>query len=215
MTQRNPDIFIEPIKTNISDFDTRNVAQDIQSLLWDDFSRLHNADLDDLRTLCNPDDEEMIDRQTRRLYHPAQDAQYYGIYEPGDPDMTGMAKIAPWTSEYEKAFVSPTLTALKSVLKLNKKAVGLDAFALSTTEDKRPMLTQVALEAIYFDDKIVPRDAELKAVVDINDDELTASLDKLGATAHEKIATIRLQEWTRSYTLRTLPAKQTFARPSW
>lgn len=214
MSQQNHNIFIEPIRTNISEYDTRKEATAVQSLLWDDFSRLHNADLEALRSLCNPDDDALIDRQAHRLSHPPEQTRYYGIYENGDPDMIGMTKIGPWTDEYEQAFASRTLTAFKSILKLNNKAVGLDAFALKTA-DNRSQLTHAALQSIYFDDRIVPVDAELKAAVDVNDDELTAAFDELGAAGHDRIGRIRLADWTRDYTLRTLPAKQTIARLSW
>ncbi|RYX78982.1 hypothetical protein EON76_04705 [bacterium] len=215
MTRHNQEVFLEPIRTDISLYDTKEVAHTVQSILWDDLSRLHNADLDDLRTLCNPEDEAKVALQADKLSRAQNDTRYYGMYEPGDPDMVGIAKIAPWGNEYEKSFTSPSLVALKSFLKLDiKTAVGLDAFALKTTEN-RARLTRAALNSIYWDDSIVPANAALKAVVDLNDKELIEAFDELGATAHEKIATIHLNDWTRDYTLRTLPAKQRTARTAW
>lgn len=217
MTRHNQEVSIEPIRTDISIVDTEKEARAIQSMLWDDFSRLHNADLDDLRTLCDPDDEEKVHQQTRRLYQKPDGTQYYNLYLRENHDKIGMAKIAPWGTEYERCFTSPTLVALKSILKLDQKAVGLDAFALKATEttENHASLTRAALNSIYWDDLITPVDAELKAVVDVNDKELTEAFDELGATAHEKIATIHLNDWTRDYTLRTLPAKQRTARTAW
>lgn len=214
MTRHNQEVYIEPIRTNISIVDTEKEAKAIQSILWDDFSRLHNADLEDLQTLCNPRNEATVALQAHRLSHAPDGTHYYGMYEPENPDMIGVAKIAPWGTEYERSFTSPTLVRLKSLLHFDRKAVGLDAFALKTTE-KRASLTRAALNSIYWDDRITPVDAELKAVVDVNDKELTEAFDELGATAHEKIATIHLNDWTRDYTLRTLPAKQRTARTAW
>ncbi|OGL21845.1 hypothetical protein A2707_00640 [Candidatus Saccharibacteria bacterium RIFCSPHIGHO2_01_FULL_45_15] len=214
MSQHNHEVYIDPIRTDISLYDTKEVAHTVQSILWDDFSRLHNADLDDLRTLCDPRDEAKVELQAGRLSRAPDDTHYYGMYEPGNPDMIGVAKIAPWGTEYERSFTSPTLVRLKSLLKLDKKAVGLDAFALKST-DNRSGLTRAALNSIYWNDRIIPVDAELKAVVDVNDEELIEAFDELGAAAHEKIATIHLNDWTRDYTLRTLPAKQRTARPAW
>ena len=104
MTRHNQEVYLEPIRTNISIVDTEKEAKAIQSMLWDDFSRLHNADLEDLRTLCDPEDEAKVALQAYKLSRAHNDTHYYGMYEPENPDMIGVAKIAPWGTEYERSF---------------------------------------------------------------------------------------------------------------
>lgn len=184
----------------------RLLARRVQQLVRADFESL-GIDEAAARSIADPRDDNMIDRQVARIQHPpVRGTRYLGVYEEGrhTPDdqsqnMEGVIKLGPWLSGDERQF--GRLHELRERAKRGGRSVDGESEGLHVMAVRRD-LVRVALQAARAE--VVPGQS-LKAAVHIDDHTLQKSFTTLSAPTTGPIGRITHGHYTGEYQLRELP----------
>lgn len=184
----------------------RLLARRVQELVFADFAALGISEAA-ARSIADPSDDDMIDRQVDRIRRPAvQGTRYFGVYEGSyEPDdqsrgMEGVIKLGPWGVGDERDF--GTARELRGRARqfgqsVEGKSEGLHVMAV------RRDLVRVALQDTWPE---VVRGKSLKAAVHVDDHELQRGFTELGAPTDGPIGRITLGNYAANYQLRELPS---------
>lgn len=189
----------------------RDIARRVQYLLYDDFADLEGMDKEALCTVVDPENQLLVRQQMRRL-EDADDSTHYMWVMRNDIAMTnhitGVVKVGPHRRGDQKPYGMVQSFAHRAAQSLGiaPEAVGLHAFAL---ESRSRHLATAALRAVYTNSRLVPHTHELRASVDVADDELNEAFDLFHATRSLRDVPIAFGKgFTRRYVQRVLPPKQ-------